>query len=92
MTRLTETVETSNSGSDITVDGDSTGNSDGTESSGNADDAGNAGKHSWDDADKYPQAGDRNNLIGWMGALFVSGGVLTMLGVKGKKNKKPEAE
>lgn len=63
-----------------------------TGSTDNTGNTGNTGKPSKDDADKYPQAGDRNNLIGWMGALFVSGGVLTMLGVKGKKNKKPEAE
>lgn len=63
-----------------------------TGSTDNTGNTGNTGKPSKDDADKYPQTGDRNNLIGWMGALFVSGGVLTMLGVKGKKNKKPEAE
>ena len=79
---------------DKLTDTDNTGNtgSGSTDNSGNTDNTGNTGKPSKDDADKYPQAGDRNNLIGWMGALFVSGGVLTMLGVKGKKNKKPEAE
>ena len=39
-----------------------------------------------------PQTGDSSNLIGWLAALFVSGGVLTMLGVSGKKRKESEAE
>ena len=39
-----------------------------------------------------PQTGDSSNLIGWLAALFVSGGVLTLLGVSGKKRKESEAE
>ena len=39
-----------------------------------------------------PETGDSSNLIGWLAALFVSGGVLTMLGVSGKKRKESEAE
>lgn len=84
--KLTDTGSTDNTGNTGSGSTDNSGNTDNT---GNT---GSTGKPSKDDADKYPQAGDRSNLIGWMGALFVSGGVLTMLGVKGKKNKKPEAE
>ena len=39
-----------------------------------------------------PETGDSSNLIGWLAALFVSGGVLTLLGVSGKKRKESEAE
>ena len=39
-----------------------------------------------------PKTGDSSNLIGWLAALFVSGGVLTLLGVSGKKRKESEAE
>lgn len=39
-----------------------------------------------------PQTGDSSNLIGWLAALFVSGGVLTVLGVSSKKRKESEAE
>ena len=39
-----------------------------------------------------PQTGDSSNLIGWLAALFVSGGVLTVLGLNGKKRKESEAE
>ena len=39
-----------------------------------------------------PQTGDSSNLIGWLAALFVSGGVLTLLGVSGKKRKESEVE
>ena len=39
-----------------------------------------------------PQTGDSSNLIGWLAALFVSGGVLTALGLNGKKRKESEAE
>ena len=39
-----------------------------------------------------PQTGDSSNLIGWLAALFVSGGVLTLLGASGKKRKESEAE
>ena len=83
--KLTDTGSTDNTGNTGSGSTDNSGNTGNTGS-------GSTGKPSKDDADKYPQTGDRNNLIGWMGALFVSGGVLTMLGVKGKKNKKPEAE
>ena len=38
------------------------------------------------------QTGDSISLIGWLAALFVSGGVLTLLGVSGKKRKESEAE
>ena len=44
-----------------------------------------------DDSTKAPQTGDSSNLIGWLAALFVSGGVLT-LGLNGKKRKESEAE
>ena len=39
-----------------------------------------------------PQTGDSSNLIGWLAALFVGGGVLTLLGVSGKKRKESEVE
>mgnify|MGYP001469160266 FL=1 len=39
-----------------------------------------------------PKTGDSSNLIGWLAALFVSGGVLTVLGLNGKKRKESEAE
>lgn len=39
-----------------------------------------------------PQTGDSSNLIGWLAALFVSGGVLTVLGVNSKKRRESEAE
>ena len=45
-----------------------------------------------DDSTKSPQTGDSSNLIGWLAALFVSGGVLTVLGVNSKKRKESEAE
>lgn len=89
--KLTDTGSTDNTGNTGSGSTDNSGNTDNTGNTGNTG-SGSTGKPSKDDADKYPQAGDRSNLIGWMGALFVSGGVLTMLGVKGKKNKKPEAE
>ena len=38
------------------------------------------------------QTGDSISLIGWLAALFVSGGVLTLLGVSGKKRKESGAE
>ena len=38
------------------------------------------------------QTGDSISLIGWLAALFVSGGVLTLLGVSSKKRKESEAE
>ena len=39
-----------------------------------------------------PQTGDSSNLIGWLAALFVSGGALTVLGISGKKRKESEVE
>lgn len=54
-------------------------------------DGGNTG-NTGDDSTKSPQTGDSSNLIGWLAALFVSGGVLTLLGVSGKKRKESEAE
>ena len=52
----------------------------------------NTDKLGKDDSTKSPQTGDSSNLIGWLAALFVSGGVLTVLGLNGKKRKKSEAE
>ena len=52
----------------------------------------NTDKPGKDDSTKSPQTGDSRNLIGWLAALFVSGGVLTLLGVSGKKRKESEAE
>ena len=52
----------------------------------------NTDKPGKDDSTKAPQTGDSSNLIGWLAALFVSGGVLTVLGASGKKRKESEAE
>lgn len=52
----------------------------------------NTNKPGKDDSTKSPQTGDSSNLIGWLAALFVSGGVLTVLGLNGKKRKESEAE
>lgn len=52
----------------------------------------NTDKPGKDDSTKSPQTGDGSNLIGWLAALFVSGGVLTVLGLNGKKRKESEAE
>ena len=52
----------------------------------------NTNKPGKDDSTKSPQTGDSSNLIGWLAALFVSGGVLTVLGVNSKKRKESEAE
>lgn len=52
----------------------------------------NTDKPGKDDSTKSPQTGDSSNLIGWLAALFVSGGVLTVLGLNGKKRKESEAE
>ena len=65
-------------------DGGNTGNT------GNGDN--NTDKPGKDDSTKSPQTGDSSNLIGWLAALFVSGGVLTLLVVSGKKRKESEAE
>ena len=63
------------------------GNTDNTGSSDN-----NTVKPGNDDSTKCPQTGDNSNHIGWLAALYVSGGVLTVLGVRSKKRKKSEAE
>ncbi len=52
----------------------------------------NTNKPGKDDSTKSPQTGDNSNLIGWLAALFVSGGVLTVLGLNGKKRKESEVE
>ncbi len=52
----------------------------------------NTDKPGKDDSTKSPQTGDSSNLIGWLAALFVSGGVLTVLGVSRKKRKESDAE
>ena len=65
-------------------DGGNTGN---TGSSDN-----NTNKPENDDSTKCPQTGDSSNHIGWLAALYVSGGVLTLLGVSGKKRKKSEVK
>ena len=52
----------------------------------------NTNKPGKDDSTKSPQTGDNSNLVGWLAALFVSGGVLTVLGLNGKKRKESEAE
>ena len=52
----------------------------------------NTDKPGKDDSTKSPQTGDSSNLIGWLAALFVSGGVLTVLGMNGKKRKESAAE
>ena len=69
---------------DKLTDGGNTGNT------GSGDN--NTNKPGKDDSTKSPQTGDSRNLIGWLAALFVSGGVLTLLGVSGKKRKESEAE
>ena len=69
---------------DKLTDGDNTGNT------GSGDN--NTNKPGKDDSTKSPQTGDSSNLIGWLAALFVSGGVLTVLGLNGKKRKESEAE
>ena len=63
------------------------GNTDNTGSSDN-----NTNKPGNDDSIKCPQTGDSSNLIGWLAALYVSGGVLTLLGVSGKKRKESEVK
>ena len=62
-------------------DGGNTGN---TGSSDN-----NTNKPGNDDSTKCPQTGDSSNHIGWLATLC---GVLTLLGVSGKKRKKSEVE
>ena len=65
-------------------DGGNTGNTGSSDN--NTDKPGN------DDSTKCPQTGDSSNHIGWLAALYVSGGVLTLLGVSGKKRKGSEVE
>ncbi|WP_417122620.1 InlB B-repeat-containing protein [Ruminococcus bicirculans (ex Wegman et al. 2014)] len=60
------------------------GNTSNTGSSGN-----NTNKPGNDDSTKCPQTGDSSNHIGWLAALC---GVLTLLGVSGKKRKKSEVK
>lgn len=60
------------------------GNTDNTGSSDN-----NTNKPGNDDSTKCPQTGDSSNHIGWLAALC---GVLTLLGVSGKKRKKSEVK
>ena len=50
----------------------------------------NTDKPGKDDSTKSPQTGDNSNLIGWLAALFVSGGVCTALTVRRKKAYRPE--
>ena len=52
----------------------------------------NTDKPGKDDSTKSTQTGDSSDLIGWLAALFVGGGVLTLLGVSSKKRKDSEAE
>ena len=49
----------------------------------------NTDKPGKDDSTKSPQTGDSSNLIGWLAALC---GVLTLLGVSGKKRKESEVK
>ena len=58
------------------------GNTNNTGSSDN-----NTNKPGNDDSTKCPQTGGSSNHICWLAALYVSGGVLTLLGVSGKKRK-----
>ena len=60
------------------------GNTDNTSNSDN-----NTNKPGNDDSTKCPQTGDSSNHIGWLAALC---GVLTLLGVSGKKRKKSEVK
>ena len=63
------------------------GNTGSTDSSDN-----NANKPAKEDSVKIPQTGDTRTLGFWIVLLFVSGGVLTVLGLNGKKRKESEAE
>ena len=63
------------------------GNTGSTDSSDN-----NANKPAKEDSVKSPQTGDTRTLGLWIVLLFVSGGVLTLLGLNGKKRKESEAE
>ena len=63
------------------------GNTGSTDSSDN-----NANKPAKEDSVKSPQTGDTRTLGLWIVLLFVSGGVLTVLGMNGKKRKESEAE
>lgn len=50
----------------------------------------NTDKPGKDDSTKSPQTGDSSSLVGWLAALFVSGGVCTALTVRRKKAYRPE--
>lgn len=63
------------------------GNTGSTDSSDN-----NANKPAKEDSAKSPQTGDTRTLGFWIVLLFVSGGVLPVLGIKGKKVKESDAE
>ena len=52
----------------------------------------NTNKPGNDDSTKCPQTGDSSNHIGWLAALYLSGGVLTLLGVSGKKRKESKVK
>ena len=52
----------------------------------------NANKPAKEDSVKISQTGDTRTLGFWIVLLFVSGGVLTVLGLNGKKRKESEAE
>ncbi len=75
-------------------DGGNTGNpSSGDNNTGNPNSGdNNTDKPGKDDSTKSPKTGDSSNLIGWLAALYVSSGVLTVLGLNGKKRKESEAE
>ena len=75
-------------------DGGNTGNpSSGDNNTGNPSSGdNNTDKPGKDDSTKSPKTSDSSNLIGWLAALYVSGGVLTVLGLNGKKRKESEAE
>ena len=84
--KLPDGGDTGNTGSgdnntDKLPDGGNTGNTDSGDN--------NTDKPGKDDSTKSPQTGDSSNLIGWLAALFVSGGVCTALTVKRKKAYRP---
>ena len=84
--KLPDGGNTDNTGSgdnntDKLPDGGNTGNT------GSGDN--NTDKPGKDDSTKSPQTGDSSNLIGWLVALFVSGGICTVLTVKRKKAYRP---
>ena len=58
----------------------------GGQTGGNTGDKDNSGEA------QSPQTGDSSHLMGWIAALFVSGGVLAVTGVVGARKKKEEVE